>query len=234
VDQSPEKPEPVRQVILCGLKLKNNGGHHAVQLLEKWTGQKLSNEDDKWDVALAAWQGWFGQQFPDLPPATLPADTAANKWTYEDLQKFLSSEEGDHGSADRGSLIFEKSQCVKCHKYGSRGEGIGPDLTTVSRRFQRKEILESVLYPSQVISDQYASKTVVTKDGLQYAGIVGAAGEGSIIVLQANGEKKLIAEVDIEEIAPNPTSSMPEGLFNELTLEEIADLMAYLSEPPGN
>lgn len=233
-EQVPEKPEPLRQVILCGLKLKQNGGHHAVQLLERWTGKKLSKEDDKWDVALAAWQGWFGQQFPDQPPATLPEDTAANKWTFEDLQKFLASDEGSRGSADRGSLVFEKAQCVKCHKYGARGEGIGPDLTSVSRRFQRKEILESVLYPSQVISDQYGSKTVVTNDGLTYAGIVGAAGEGSIVVLQSNGEKKVLAEAEIAEIAPNPKSAMPEGLFNDLTLEEIADLMAYLSEPPSH
>lgn len=233
VDLAPDKPEPVRQVILAGLKLKQDGGKHAVSLLEHWTGQKLSTKDDKWDVALAAWQGWFGQQFPDLPPAQLPADAAENKWTFEDLHRYLSSPEGANGNADRGALVFEKAQCIKCHRYGSRGEGVGPDLTTVSRRFQRKEILESVLYPSQVISDQYASKTVVTHDGLTYSGIVGAAGEGSIVVLQANAEKKIIAEADIAEIAPNPKSAMPDGLFNDLTLEEIADLMAYFSQPPS-
>ncbi|MBL9123586.1 MAG: HEAT repeat domain-containing protein, partial [Planctomycetaceae bacterium] len=234
VDQAPDKPEPVRQVILAGLKLKQNGGKDAVQLLEKWTGQKLSHDDDKWDVALAAWQGWFGQQFPDQPPAALPADNAANKWTYEDLSKYLASPEASSGSPERGNLIFAKANCIKCHRYGSRGEGVGPDLTNVSRRFQRKEILESVLYPSQVISDQYASKTVVTNDGLTYMGIVGPAGQGSIVVLQTTGEKKVIAEADISEIVPNPKSAMPEGLFNELTLEEIADLLAYLNQPPSN
>lgn len=234
VDQAPDKPEPVRQVILAGLKLKQNGGSDAVSLLEKWTGQKLTKEGAKWDVALAAWQGWFVEQFPDQPPASLPADSATNKWTFDDLHKFLDSDDGATGSPERGSLIFVKAQCIKCHRYGSRGEGVGPDLTNVSRRFQRKEILESVLYPSQVISDQYSSKTVVTNDGLTFAGIVGAAGQGSIVVLQSNGEKKILAEADIAEIVPNAKSAMPEGLFNELTLEEVADLLAYMNQPPSN
>lgn len=234
VDQAPDKPEPVRQVILAGLKLKQNGGKDAVQLLEKWTGQKVSKDDEKWDVALAAWQGWFGEKFPDQPPANLPAESATSKWTYEDLSKFLASSDGANGSPERGSLIFTKAQCVKCHRYGAKGEGVGPDLTNVSRRFQRKEILESVLYPSQVISDQYASKTVVTNDGLTFMGIVGPAGQGSIVVLQPTGEKKVIPESDISEIVPNPKSAMPEGLFNELTLEEVADLLSFLNQPPSN
>ena len=85
--------------------------------------------------------------------------------------------------------MFEKANCVKCHRFGERGDTVGPDLTTVARRFQRKEILESILYPSQVISDQYATQTIVTTDGRTVTGMVSPVGDGSLIVLQANGEK---------------------------------------------
>jgi putative heme-binding domain-containing protein len=129
--------------------------------------------------------------------------------------------------------VFEKAKCVKCHRYGNWGEGIGPDLTNVSQRFHLKEILESVLFPSQVISDQYASKTVVTVDGRVYTGIVGSAGEDAIAVLQSDAEKQVIPKEKVEEIGPHKQSSMPDGLFNELTLEEIADLFAYMREPPS-
>jgi len=129
-------------------------------------------------------------------------------------------------------VVFEKSQCVKCHRYGTRGEGIGPDLSNVSSRFQRKEILESVIFPSQVISDQFAAKTVVTKDGKTYTGLVGPTGDG-VVVLQASAEKVALAQTDIEEIVPSKTSAMPDGLFNTLTLAEIADLFAYLAKPPA-
>ncbi len=146
---------------------------------------------------------------------------------------FLSSEESAAGQVDRGSVVFEKAQCAKCHRYGTRGEGIGPDLSNVSSRFQRKEILESVIFPSQVISDQFAAKTVLTNDGRSYTGIVGPTGDG-VVVLQANAEKVNVAKAEIEEIVPSRKSAMPEGLFNELTLAEIADLFAYLGKAPAS
>ena len=51
-------------------------------------------------------------------------------------------------------------------------------------------------------------------------------------MLQSNGEKVRLAKSDVEEMAPNVVSSMPEGLFNKLSLAEIADLVAYLYETP--
>lgn len=232
VDQKPDQPEPVRQVILAGLRLGEKGSNHAVALLEKWTDQDLTTDEQSWDVALAAWQKWFSETYPNEPLAELPKGAHGSKWTYDELREFLQTAEGSGGNAQHGGEVFVKAQCVKCHRYGQQGEGIGPDLTTVSQRFQQKEILESVIYPSQVISDQYSSKSVVTTDGLTYTGIVAEAGADAVVVLQANGEKRVISKTDVDEIVPHPKSAMPEGLFNELGLEEIADLFAYLKQAP--
>ena len=186
VDRKPEGPEPIRQAILCGLRLGENGGKLAVPLLEKWTGKKLSFAGDKWDVAITAWQQWFKATYPDQPEAKLPEDTNVNRWTYEELLSYLSSPEAASGDAQQGAAVFAKANCVKCHRFGDRGEGVGPDLTNVSRRFQKKEILESILFPSQVISDQYASKTVVLKDGRTIWGLTAPQPDGSLVVLQSN------------------------------------------------
>lgn len=231
VDRAPEKPEPMRQTILAGLRLREGGSKYAVSLLEKWTGKQFSQPTDSWDVALASWQDWFSQSYPDQPPAELPTAPEGNKWSYDQIIQYLNGDGAAAGAPERGALVFEKAQCVKCHKFGNRGEGVGPDLSGVARRFQKKEILESVLYPSQTISDQYASKTVVTTDGLTYTGIVGASGSDAIVVLQSNAEKQIIANDAVDQIVPNNKSSMPEGLFNNLSLEEIADLFAYLNRP---
>jgi putative heme-binding domain-containing protein len=201
-------------------------------LLTKWTGEQLSS-DSSWETTMVAWQNWFQEKHPDLPAPTLPKETAGNKWTVDEIVVFLASGEGMHGNRERGQEVFDRAQCVKCHRFGSRGEGIGPDLSTVSQRFQRKEIVESVIHPSHVISDQYASKTVQTERGMQFTGIVGEAGVGAVIVLQANGEKITIPRNEIDEIVPSQKSAMPEGLFNTLTLEEIADLFAYIAAPSG-
>ena len=158
-------------------------------------------------------------------------ESADNKWTYDELFAYLTSPEGSHGNRDEGAKIFAKAQCINCHRFGTRGDGIGPDLTTVSRRFQKKEVLESVLFPSQVISDQYASKTVLTTDGRSITGLVAPQADGSLIVLQSNGQKASIAGEDIDKTIPSKISAMPEGLLNTLTLEEIANLFSYLGQP---
>ena len=114
---------------------------------------------------------------------------------------FSNGPQASQGVAARGAVLFEKAHCAKCHRYGDRGDTVGPDLTNVSKRFQRKEILESILFPSQVISDQYASQSIVTKSGKHYAGMAVPTGDGSFAVLQANGEKVVIARHDIDEAA---------------------------------
>ncbi len=181
-------------------------------------------------MALAAWQKWFAETYPDEPEAKLPVESSDNKWTYDELLAYLTGPEGSHGSAESGAKIFAKAQCINCHRFGARGDGIGPDLSTVSRRFQKKEILESIIFPSQVISDQYASKTVLTTDGRSITGLAALQADGSLIVLQSNGQKASIQAADIEKIIPSKVSAMPEGLLNSLTLEEIADLFSYLNQ----
>ena len=97
----------------------------------------------------------------------------------------------------------------------------------------KKQLLESILYPSHVISDQYASRTVLTNNGRTFTGIVAGGGQDEIVVLQSTGEKVRIEKNDIDEIVPSRKSSMPEGLLDTLTLEEISDLFAYLGVIPA-
>jgi putative heme-binding domain-containing protein len=229
--QRNDNPQDLRQVILQGLKLGDNGGRDAVVLLSRWTGESVAEVRAPWQQGLAAWQKWFVKKYPNQPEPVPPVEPAGTKWTFAQLHDFLTSESGYSGDAQRGALVFEKAQCVKCHRYGTRGEGIGPDLSKVSSRFQRKEIIESVVFPSQVISDQFAAKTVVTADGKTFTGLVGETSDG-VVVLQANTEKATVPKADIEEIVPSKLSAMPEGLFNNLTLDEIADLFVYMSAPP--
>jgi putative heme-binding domain-containing protein len=162
----------------------------------------------------------------------LPVESEQSHWTYQELLSFLTGPQASQGVAARGAALFEKAQCIKCHRFGERGETIGPDLTNVSKRFQKKEILESILFPSHVISDQYASQSVVTKSGKTFLGIVAPRSDGAVTVLQSNGEKVVVPEEDVEDMTRSKVSAMPEGLLNALSLEEIVDLFAFMSAPP--
>jgi putative heme-binding domain-containing protein len=145
---------------------------------------------------------------------------------------YLETPEAKKADPLNGKSVFAKAQCAKCHRHGETGEGIGPELSSVSRRFQNKEILESILYPSLVISDQYSSKEIETKNGRVINGMVADQPDGSIVVLMSNGEKVTLEKSEIEKTSPSRTSAMPKGLLNALTLEEIGELFAFLQQQP--
>jgi putative heme-binding domain-containing protein len=230
VDRRPETSEPYRNAILQGLRLNTGGGQLAVRLLEHWLGERPTAypADAPLNQQLAAWQRWYSETFPNELPAELPKELQPNKWSYEELASFLESPEGKSGSPARGAQVFTDAQCINCHRYNGRGEGIGPDLTTVAQRFQRKEILESIVYPNQVVSDQYASQ-IVTAGGRTYTGIAARHADGSLTILQQDSTKVQVAAEDIEDVQPSKVSAMPEGSLNKLTLEQVADLFAFLT-----
>ena len=232
VNRAADSPEAYRQVILRGLLLKEEGAQLALNLLQFWSGEQVASPGDSWEKSLAAWQKWYAAKYPDRPPAELPVAAEDSNWDFDELLEYLTGEEATQGAPEKGVLVFGKAQCAKCHRYGDVGESMGPDLTSISKRFMKKEILQSIVFPSHVISDQYAAKRIITQAGRSLTGIVTPGPAGTVIVLQSNGDKVEIRTDDIEETAAAKVSSMPVGLLDTLTLEEINDLFSYLTTPP--
>ncbi|QEG37610.1 DUF7133 domain-containing protein [Bythopirellula goksoeyrii] len=227
VPQRPQEPEPYRQVILQGLRLGDEGASLALALLDHWAGKEAAESYPDWNAQLAGWQQWYGTNFPAAPPAELPADAGTDKWSYGELLSYLESDAARSADSTQGRAAFEAAQCVKCHRCNAVGETLGPDLTNISRRFHRKEILEAIVYPSHNISDQYASR-IVMSNGRTLAGLVVPRGAEGVTILLTDGEKVDIAQSDIDEIRESPTSAMPGGLLNRLSLEQVGQLFAYL------
>jgi putative heme-binding domain-containing protein len=237
----PAKPKPedaaaYRAALLAGRRLDVKNRWKAVELLRAWSnGKQFGNDQDEADKELDAWSKWFAQTFPKEPPLPNAGGTAAvaSRYSWNELLDFLEKDPaGRTGDPARGRQVFEKAQCLKCHKFGKDGEGIGPDLTTVSKRFKVADILESIYYPSKVISDQYRATVIVTSKGQQFTGLAAPMG-GTVTLLQSDGTKVVLNAGDIDQQYASLVSVMPEKLLDTLSKGEIADLFAYLeSEPP--
>jgi len=102
----------------------------------------------------------------------------------------------------------------------------------VAKRFKRPDILESIYYPSKVISDQYRSTQFVTKQGQTILGLASLQGE-VYTVLQKDGTKVTLKKDDVDQQFTSLISVMPEGLLDQLEKKEIADLFAYMETEPG-
>jgi putative heme-binding domain-containing protein len=240
LQKSPLKPKaddaaPYRALLLAGRRLDEGNRWKVVELLRHWGGDKrFGAEEGDWKPELASWSKWFAQAFPKGPPLPDVAGVkpAESKYGFEDLLAFLTRGGGRSGDARRGRAVFEKAQCIKCHKYGRDGEGVGPDLTTLSKRFQRVDVLESIVYPSKVISDQYRSTTLTTKKGQTVTGLAAVQGD-AVTVLQSDGTKVTLKKGDVEQQFASLVSVMPERLLDPLSKQEIADLFAFLESEPA-
>jgi len=79
--------------------------------------------------------------------------------------------------------MYAAARCVVCHRFNGEGGATGPDLSQAAGRFNLKDLCESIVEPSKVISDQYRAATVTTDSGraitLAQAGTVGSLDGGA-------------------------------------------------------
>lgn len=134
-------------------------------------------------------------------------------------------------SLEEGRRVYD-ALCSACHQVGDFGRGIGPELTTVAGRFALPDLLEAVLRPSRAISDQYQSWDLWTHRGQVYTGMPLFEDEESITLLLGDQREVQVALDQIKERQISRVSLMPEGLLDDSTKEEIADLFAYLLAQP--
>ena len=137
------------------------------------------------------------------------------------------------GNADAGRPIFEK-QCAICHRFGALGKEIGPDLSTITSRFQKKDVLEAILWPSKVISDQYKSEMFQLKSGQLISGVIVRETAARVLVRTAEAPERPVSipKAQIEHRGESKVSMMPEALLDGYSQTDIANLLAFLMSPP--
>jgi putative heme-binding domain-containing protein len=129
-----------------------------------------------------------------------------------------------------GEKVFMRSRCSECHIFGSIGKGGGPDLSTASSRFSRRDMLEAIMYPSKVVSDQYRATDIEMKDGNFYTGLIMGENGRSVTVLTLKGERMELKKKDIAKETPSTQSVMPEGLLETMNFGDLVNLIQFLEE----
>jgi putative heme-binding domain-containing protein len=208
------------------------GGNSMKKFIERIRDEAVAKLTDAEKAPLAA----LLEAAPAAPQAGAPAVARQfqKNWTMAELIPDL--DKAAHGrNFARGKEIFSSVLCIQCHHFAQGGGSVGPDLSAVGSRFNHHDILESIIEPSKVISEQYASLIVTTKGGDTIMGLVAEqnADHLTLVIDPIAGTKKTIPAADIKSREISPVSMMPPGLINVLTKEEILDLLAYI-ESGGN
>jgi putative heme-binding domain-containing protein len=206
-----------------------NGGSSYkknVQLMRKDAAASLSPAERKALADLTREKLKPGLKLEDLPQAKGPG----KEWTVGEL---VSLAEGGlkKRNFENGKRAYLAARCVACHRFDGEGGDQAPDLTGVAARFGVRDLIESIVEPSKIVSDQYQATVIKTKDGSVVAGRVLGEKDGKLqIATDLLYPDKLteVAKRDVADSKPSALSPMPEKLIGPLNSDEALDLLAYL------
>ena len=214
-----------------------NGGNQYANFLGYIREDALVNCSDAEKVALADLTGQNLQPLPEFEvQPTHPVDTP---WTVASAEAAVNKNGLSGRNFNNGRNAYNAIACILCHSFDGAGGAIGPDLTSVNGKFSVHDLLEAIIEPSVVISDQYSSRIVEMNNGDYYDGIViNTSGSRKAedddgtdevqIFIKGQEEPILVKSGDIKSVTESTISQMPEGLADMLNEEELLDLIAYL------
>ena len=165
------------------------------------------------------------------PQELLDSRQFVKQWSMDELVPLVQNGLKGGRNFDRGRQLYGAVACASCHRFNQDGGSAGSDLTGVAGRFNVRDLLESIIEPSKVISDQYTAINIVTKDGRVITGrIANLSGDSVSVVVNmlSPGDMTRVSRQEIESMEPSKVSVMPAGLLNTLKADEIQDLLAYL------
>ena len=219
-----------RRTYLAFLKeaAEHTGGASYKGFLENIRGDFLGNSSPAERAALAELTG-EKLDAPAIVAVTAPKGPG-RAWTVDEAAAAIGIKLANR-NFDSGRNLFHATACASCHLFDGVGGAIGPDLSTVRNKFSHRDLLEAIIEPSKVISDQYGSKQVTMKDGTIHLGLVVEKRDSDTLEIYLPDPEAPAVTVkadDVASVKESPVSQMPPGLINTLNQDELTDLVAYL------
>lgn len=138
------------------------------------------------------------------------------------------------GDSSAGQKVFSRA-CRGCHRIGSDGFAVGPDLTSSPSR-DAAALLKHILDPNRYILPNFESYVVVDTSGRSFTGIISSQTATSVTLKRTDNQTDTILRTNIDELVGTGKSLMPDGLENRISVAEMRDLIAYLQavKHPGD
>jgi putative heme-binding domain-containing protein len=210
-----------------------------------WVAQELSNTStallladeigqNKWpaaerDQVLRAASASTEPQIRDLFERFLPDDQRVRR-----LGSVIHADQllARHGDAARGRELFLNTPgiaCKNCHRIGESGSTLGPELTHIATRYNKPQILESILEPSKVIDPKYVTHLVETEQGRVLTGLLVEKTAEAVVLRDAQDQTIRIPAAQVVQCVPQRQSLMPDLLLRDMTAQQVADLLEFLA-----
>ena len=156
------------------------------------------------------------------------------------MQDFSGNMQVSTRKAKLGKKLFDEGLCSRCHRFNSHGFSLGPDLTHVGSRLGKRDLLQAILEPSKAVAENYQTQVFDLHDGRQLSGqVIPQSDYRSRELLLATNplEPEQVVKIPkalIKAYRQATTSTMPPGLLNTFTKEEVLALIEWLQRDSGD
>jgi putative membrane-bound dehydrogenase-like protein len=150
------------------------------------------------------------------------------KFNLEEFRAFARKTPGDPGRGEKLFRDLKGLACIKCHAVGGQGGQVGPDLAGIAVKYKREDLMTSVLEPSKVIAQGYETILINTDKGITLTGVFKGETADAVNLADKDGKLVAIPKKEIDERKFSPVSTMPNGLNDGMTLQDFADVVAFL------
>ena len=196
-----------------------------------WHEFRQANPDRKND-------GQFFVRILDYVANEEPHSLAKRRFVKKWQHHFFGTAPNDlsRRSIENGKRVFEQAACSRCHTFDEKGSKYGPDLTEVTKRFRGSKLLQQVVNPSTEIHKDFQTQMILVNDGRLLTGLVIEETDDQVRMLPnllKPDKVETIAKSSIEQRRVADVSSMPVGLLDTFTVDEVLDLLAFLQSRDG-
>ena len=172
-----------------------------------------------------------------VPGSEMPTVRATDDeiWKMAAFVKRIGSQglaEKAPGDPQAGRAVYARSGCAACHRIGTEGNDVGPDMTDIGRRRGVRFLEESLLQPEAFVPPTYRAIQVVLKSGTTVSGIRLNEDDLSVQLRDMAGNLRSFLKDNVKEIRRDKPSLMP-AYSGRLSKTELADLLAYLNSLRG-
>jgi len=130
------------------------------------------------------------------------------------------------GDAKAGAEYFQgEGGCTQCHSPTA-------DLAGIGRRLEPINLQQRFLFPHTARRTGPGAKvvtvTVTTESGETHSGVLRSDLSDAVVLVSGAGAEIRILRREIMDMQPGAVSVMPPGLAEQLSRQELADLLAFL------
>jgi putative heme-binding domain-containing protein len=219
-----ERASPAQRPALIERELSSTRG--ALLLRHAMQGASLS--PDIRDQIAAQGYAHAAPQIRDLFESFVPAEKRIQRLGPTiDRDRVLAAA----GEIERGHALFLDSKtiaCSGCHRIGERGPQVAPELTHIGKKYTRGQLLDKLIDPSKSVDPKFAAYLLQTTDGKSHLGVLVVKTDREVVLRDAKDELLRFRAADVETLVKQSRSLMPDQLLRDLTLQQAADLLAFL------